>query len=443
MKRSYILKIGYLLSIILTLGAVYFQPMQQDSEKEPLVIKLSSTGPITPVLSDYLERGIELAEETNAQAVILELDTPGGGVELMTKIVQQIRNSSVPVIVYVSPNNAMAGSAGTIITLAGHFSAMAPESTIGAASPVGTQGEDIGETMQSKIKEALRAQVRAIAAGRSPEAIALAEDTIENAKAVTVEEALEIGLVDFKATDIDDLLRQLDGQIVEINGETITLHTMDALVEDLENTFIEQILLLLVNPNLVFILLTIGVQAILIEISNPGGWVAGFIGVVCLSLASYGLGILPVNWFGLFFLLISFVLLFMEIKAPTHGALATAGTISFIAGALVLFNSTRLPGFPKLNIYLVIGTGLVFAAFSVLLLTFALRAQRRPIAFGPESLPGKDGWAASDISKEGMVKIDGELWQAILSPGTTPIKDGDDVEVLSTKGVRLVVKKKE
>jgi membrane-bound serine protease (ClpP class) len=442
MKRSIILIFGYFLSIILSLGAVSFQQMPFSETDTPIVIELQSTGPITPVLLDYLDRGIELAQNSNAEAVILELDTPGGGVELMNKIVQKIRNSPVPVIVYVYPNNAMAGSAGTLITLSGHFAAMAPETTIGAASPVGSQGEDIGETMQSKIKEALRAQVRAIAANRPAEAIALAEDTIENARAVTVEEALEIGLVDFKAKDITDLLNQLDGKQVEINGETVTLHTKDANVEPLENTFIEEILLLLVNPNLVFILLTLGVQGILIEISHPGGWVAGVVGVTCLTLASYGLGILPVNWFGLVFMLISFVLFIMEIKAPTHGALATVGTISFIVGALVLFNSTRLPGFPKLNLLLVIIVAAMFASMSAVIVTLALRAQKRPIAFGPESLPGKIGWATTDIISEGMVKIDGELWQAILAPGEMQIQIGENVEVLSTQGVRLVVRKK-
>jgi membrane-bound serine protease (ClpP class) len=442
MKKSMILKIGYILSLILTLAAIPFQPQRQSSDETPLVIELRSSGPITPVLLEYLDRGIELAEETNAQAVILELDTPGGGIELMNKIVQKIRNSPVPVIVYVYPNNAMAGSAGTLITLAGHYAAMAPETTIGAASPVGSQGEDIGETMQSKVKEALRAQVRAIAANRPPEAIALAEDTIENAKAVTVQEALDIGLVDFQAENMDDLLNQLDGKEVEINGETLILNTKGAQVETMDNTFIEEILLLLINPNLVFILLTLGVQGILIEISHPGGWIAGLLGVVCLLLASYGLGVLPVNWFGLLFFLISFVLFFMEIKAPTHGALATAGTISFVVGALVLFNSSRMPGFPKLDLYVVVIVSAMFAAASATIVMFALRAQKKPVAIGTEALPGKVGWAASDISEEGLVKINGELWQALLADGSTEIKNGDDVEVISVQGVRLIIRKK-
>jgi membrane-bound serine protease (ClpP class) len=442
MKKFSILTIGYILSIILTLGAVSFQPITGQTETTPLAIQLTSSGPITPILSEYLARGIDAAKANGANVIVLELDTPGGGIDLMSKIVQQIRTSEIPIIVYVSPQNAMAGSAGTLITLAGHLSAMAPETTIGAASPVGSQGEDIGATLESKIKEALRAQVRAIASSRSPEAIALAEDTIENATAVTVEEALAIGLVDYKAVDIVDLLKQVDGRTVLVNDKPVTLDTHQARVQVMENTLIEELLLLLVNPNLVFILLALGVQAILIEISSPGGWVAGFVGVICLSLATYGLGILPVNWFGALFLLLAFVLFILDIKAPTHGALTTAGTISFISGALILFNTTRWPGFPQVNVFLVVGMGLAFAAFFLFLLSFALRAQKSPLLFGPESLPGKSGWAETDILKAGMVRIDGELWQAKRAADSAIIQSGDEVLVQTRDGLHLVVGKK-
>ena len=206
---------------------------------------------------------------------------------------------------------------------------------------------------------------------------------------------------------------QIDGQTVLVSDEPSLCIPIRPDIEVVENTLIEELLLLLVNPNLVFILLAMGVQAILIEISTPGGWVAGFMGVVCLSLATYGLGILPVNWFGGLFLILAFVLFILDIKAPTHGALTTAGTISFISGALILFNTTRWPGFPQVNVFLVVGMGLAFAAFFIFLLTFALKAQKGPLLFGPESLPGKSGWAVTEITKAGMVRIDGELWQAI------------------------------
>ena len=272
----------------------------------------------------------------------------------------------------------MAASAGTILTLAGHVAAMAPETTIGAASPVGSQGEDIGQTMESKVKEILKASIRTLTTERPVEAQKLAEETVDTARAVTVDEALEVGLVDIKADDLEDLLEQLDGRKAVTSTGEVVLRTKGASVYEVQNTVIEQILQLLINPNLVFLLLSIGVQAILIEISSPGGWVAGTIGVACLLLAVYGLGILPVNWFGALFLVLAFVLFILDIKAPTHGALTITGAISFISGALILFNSARVPGFPAVSVPLVIGMGIFIAASFLAMLTFALRALKLP-----------------------------------------------------------------
>jgi membrane-bound serine protease (ClpP class) len=226
---------------------------------------------------------------------------------------------------YVAPRGAIAGSAGTVITLAGHASAMAPETAIGAASPVGPSGEDLGETIQAKEKNILKATVRSLAARRSPAAIALAERTIETADAASAQEAIEIGLVDFIADDLNDSVAAA-GRVHRGDAERRALCKPPMPGCRPRSTFIEQLLTTLTNPNIVFLLLTIGVQAILIELSSPGGWIAGFIGVVCLSLAAYGLGILPVNYFGLVFLAIAFVLFVLDIKAPTHGALTAAGS---------------------------------------------------------------------------------------------------------------------
>ena len=367
-----VLALGNLLILILLSSFISVQAAI--GEDDPSVVILTADGPITQILVEYIDRGLELAGEQNADVIIIQLNTPGGSVDIMNSIVQKIRNSEIPVVVYVAPQNAMAGSAGTIVTLAGHLSAMAPETTIGAASPVGTQGEDIGETMESKVKEMLKASVRAIAKNRPPGAIRLAEDTIENAIAVTDEEALEVGLIDIRARDIDDLLTQLDGREVLVSDEAITLHTLNAQKIYVENTFIEDLLQLLINPNLVFILLAIGIQAILIELSNPGGWVAGFLGAVCLLLAIYGMGLLPVNWFGILFIVTAFILFILDVKAPTHGALTAAGAASFITGSLVLFNSVRLPGFPTVSVPLVVGTGLFIAASFFAIVSFAIRA---------------------------------------------------------------------
>ncbi|MBN1146069.1 MAG: nodulation protein NfeD [Anaerolineales bacterium] len=410
-------------------------------DEAPLVLLLVAEGPLTPAMGGYLERGIRLAEQRGAQMIVLQLDTPGGGVDLLNEMVKDMRASPVPIVVYVAPRGAMAASAGTVLTLAGHAAAMAPETTIGAASPVGAQGEDLGETLQAKSKNMLKAQVRSLAEGRGPEAVALAEETIEEATAVSAAEALEAGLIDFIAVDLDDLLRQLDGhRVTTILGER-ALHTAGAQVSPLDPSFIEQLLATLTNPNVVFLLLAVGVQAILIEISSPGGWFAGFLGVVCLALATYGLGVLPVNWFGIIFLILAFVLFILDIKAPTHGALTVAGVTSLIVGALVLFNSPSVPSFQRVSVPLVIGVsifiGLVF--FGILL--FALRAQKTPHWMGQESLVGRTGVVRGGLSPSGIVHLGAEGWTAELIDGEEPVQDGERVEVVAVQGLKLLVRR--
>ncbi len=200
---------------------------------------------------------------------------------------------------------------------------------------------------------------------------------------------------------------------------------------------------MLTDPNIVFLLITIGVQAILIEISSPGGWVAGFIGVVCLALGGYGLGILPVNWLGLIFLVAAFVLFILDIKAPTHGALTVAGVASFIAGALVLFNSPGTPQFQQVSIPLVIGAGIVTGLVFLVIVGFGIRAMRAPIRTGEESLVGKTGTARTMVDEMGgQVQMLSELWSAELDEGAAKIRKGQAVEVVDVKGLRLIVRKK-
>ncbi|HEX6302858.1 MAG TPA: nodulation protein NfeD [Anaerolineales bacterium] len=409
----------------------------------PTALLLSLEGPLTPSMLEYVKRGIDNGERDQVEVIILQLNTPGGSIDLMNTIVQEMRASEVPIVVYVAPRGAIAGSAGTVITLAGHASAMAPETAIGAASPVGGQGEDLGETIEAKQKNILKATVRSLAEGRGQEAIQLAEDTIETADAASSREALDVNLVDFIANDVGDLLDQLDGFTVQTAGGERSLATGGAVVNEFNPTLIEEILGTLTNPNIVFILLTIGVQAILIEISSPGGWVAGFIGAVSLVLATYGLGVLPVNWVGLIFLALAFILFVLDVKAPTHGALTAAGVASLIIGALVLFNSPGTPQFFRVSVPLVVGTSLATAAIFFTIVTFALRAQFAPIRTGQESLVGKHGVVRSEIQPDhpGTVQLGGELWTAELVDGDQPIPQGARVEVVSAQGIRLHVRK--
>jgi membrane-bound serine protease (ClpP class) len=407
----------------------------------PLVLQISADGPLTPAMGEYLQRGIRLAEDRGAEALIFQLDTPGGSVDLMMAMVQQMRASQVPIVVYIAPRGAMAGSAGTVITLAGHVAAMAPETAIGAASPVGSSGEDLGETMEAKEKNILKATVRSLADGRGAAAVDLAEQTIEEAQAVSASEALEVGLIDFIAEDVHDLLRQLDGFTVQMPAGERELETTGAQVETVNQSFIEQLLAALTNPNFVFLLITIGVQAILIEISSPGGWVAGFIGVVCLSLAAYGLGVLPVNWFGIIFLILAFALFILDIKAPTHGALTAAGVGSLIVGALVLFNSPSVPSFQRVSVPLIVGVSIATGAIFFVLVSFGIRAQFLPHRMGQESLAGRIGVARGPLNPRGIVNLGGEHWSAELLPGEQHLDSGARVEVVEAQGLKLLVRK--
>jgi len=430
-RLMWVLVLGWVLSML---------PAPAAAQEGGLILVLSAQGPITPAMAEYLDRGLARGEREVAEAVIFQLDTPGGAIDLMNRMVQSIRASHVPVVVYIAPRGAMAGSAGTVITLAGHVAAMAPETAIGAASPVGSQGEDLGETIETKIVEILKATVRGLAANRGQEAIALAEATIEEAKAATAEEALAVGLIDIIADDLQDLVRQLDGRSVETTLGERRLRTSQASVMEIQQSLIEQALQAITNPNIVFLLLTIGVQAILIEISSPGGWVAGFIGVSCLAVGAYGLGVLPVNWVGLIFIITAFVLFILEIKAPTHGALAAAGVASFITGALVLFNSPGTPDFQRVSVPLVVAAGIVTAAFFLVVLTFAIRAQRRPHAVGAEAIIGRIGKVREALNPMGTVLVGGELWSADSDDDEMELEEGARIEVTGVEGLRLTVR---
>lgn len=441
MQKSSSLSIARLAAI--TVAALWLVlPVQaQNDSANPEILTLEMEGPLTPVMINSLERGLDIAHDDSSDMLIILLNTPGGSISIMNSIVQVMRNSEIPIIVYVTPPGSMAASAGTIITLAGHKAAMAPETTIGAASPVGSQGEDIGETMEAKEKAILRATVRSLAEDRSPEAIALAEETIESAQAVSSTEALEVGLVDYIATDLNDLIRQLDGASVKVLSKEQVLSTQNATVREIPLTPVERALMLLTNPNIVFLLLSIGVQAILIEMSSPGGWVAGTIGVISLALVVYSFGILPVNYFGLVFLILAFALFIIDIKAPTHGALTAAGVGSFIAGALILFNSVRVPGFPTVSVPLVVGTGIFLAVSFSVIISFAIKALKAPPVTGRESMVGRTGIVRETLNPTGIIQCAGEAWSAELAEPGEYLPIGTRVIVTEVEGLRLKVKK--
>ena len=413
-------------------------------ESGPRVLVMTAEGTVAPAMAEYISRGIRSAGQRGAALLVLQINTPGGFLSSMEKITQSILNSKVPGVVYVTPRGAIAASAGTLILLSGHAAAMAPESATGAASPVDASGQDLTQTMQSKEKNFLKAQARTFAQRRGESVVALAEETIDSAKAITADEALQVGFIDFIATDLNDLLRQLDGFKVVVGGEERILHTAGAQVETLPLSLIERILMVLTDPNIVFLLLNVGVIAILIEIASPGGWVAGFTGVVLVALATYGLGILNVNWFGLIFLVTAFVLFIVDIKAPSHGALTIAGTGSLVVGALVLFNSPGTPSFQHVSVPLVFSVSLAAAGvFFAVLMIFILPAQRIRVRTGQSIVIGQVGVARTDLSPRGNVQVGGELWSAKVLEGEENIPAGVRVKVVQVEGIHLRVQKAE
>ncbi|WP_420630701.1 NfeD family protein [Candidatus Leptofilum sp.] len=433
---------SYYLSILafLSLFTMCFWQVNVALAQNSEVAVLEFDGPVFGVMHTYFERGLEDAVESGADFVLIIMDTPGGDVIITSEIVQLFRASEIPIIMYIGPRGAQAASAGAVLTAAAHAAGMAPETVIGAASPINSDGSDIGDTAFRKVVEDMKAMMRGLTERRGSEAVALAEAMIEDARAVSANEALEAGFIDAIADSPEALLAELDGRTVIVNGEEMVLNTAVSTQTSIPLTFIENLLLALTNPVLVSILMAIGVQAIIIEISNPGGWVAGFIGVLFLGIGLFGLGQLPVNWLGMGLIILAFVLLALEVATPTNGALAVTGTITLIAGLLVLFNSGT-PEFVRLSIPAAIAIAIGTAAFFIFILTFAIRAQRRQPITGQQGMVGQIGTARDTFDEagslyRGTIMLKGEIWQATASQ---PIEFGNEVRVNQMEGMKLQV----
>jgi membrane-bound serine protease (ClpP class) len=408
LKRRWLRAFG-LVSLVLGLLA---SPI--GAQTDATVFVMTFDGPVNPVLVSYIERAIDQATVRGASAIVLRLDTPGGQVDLTQDIVKMMRAAPVPIIVYVSPTGAMAGSAGTFITLAGHAAAMTPGSSIGAASPVTGEGQDLGETLQKKVTNILAADIENLAARRGEKAVEWARKAVIEAEAATAEQALALGVIDVVATDVNDLLRQLDGFSVEVLGETRALNLAGAQPVDLSMTNIEEFLNTIINaiaiPGIAILLIVLGVQAIIGEFSQPGGYVAGITGAIALLLGLFALGILNANWVGLAFIALAFLLFIMEVMTGASGALTVGGVVTLIMGSVVLFRGT--------GVAIPWGAIIALAAITVLFFSFvlakALRAQRRRPASGVESLLGQPALARSELNPHGTVLVQGELWDAEL-----------------------------
>ena len=409
------------------------------------ILVLTIDGPVTQAMANYFERGITTAERDGATAVLIVLDTPGGDLTSTLDIVQLFRRAQLPVIVYIGPQGAQAASAGSVITAAAHAAGMAPETVIGAASPINSDGSDINETAYRKAVEDMKATMRSLTERRGEEAVALAEEMIEDARAVSASEALEVGFIDVIASNLDDLLAQLDGLTVLVDGEETVLETADLTQTPLDLSFTEELLILLTNPIILGILITIGVQAIIIELSNPGGYAAGVIGLVCIALALYGFGQLPVNWLGFGLVILAFGLFVGEAFTPTFGALSVSGAAAMLAGLLVLFNSPDTPEYARISIAGAVTISVLTAIFFLFIVYKAIRGQQSQPISGKEGLVGQSGPVRRALTSPrdklpytGQVLVSGQLWRAIADE---PIDKDELVVVTAVTGITLHVEK--
>lgn len=431
-KMKQIGKLFYLSLIALHLLA----SMAQAQGPEVLVIDVE--GPVTPVMHTFIERAIEEADVRNAEALVIRLNTPGGSVDLTKRIIQTIIVADVPVVVYVWPPGGFAASAGTFITLAGHAAAMAPNTSIGAASPVDASGAEVDETLRAKIENILVADIKSLADRRGEEAIEWAQEAITEAKAANAEEALEIGVIDFVAKDLDDLLDQLDGFTVEVNGNEQTLSTGDVRISFLESTALEDLLGIIANPTIALLLISIGGLAIVYEIINPGGYISGIVGAILLLIGLYAVGQLPVNYAGLALILLAFGLFVAELFTPTFGALTLTGIVAFVAGALILFNTSEFAY--EVPLPSIIGIPLALAAIVAFGMRKVVQTMRTQPTTGQEGLVGATGTVKIPLEPQGSVFVWGERWHATSEDGQ-PIPVGTKVKVTAVDGFELKVKK--
>ena len=396
-------------------------------------------GAIGPATASYISRSIEEAGAQNAQCLVIQLNTPGGLLDSTQNIVQSFLGSTVPVVVYVAPTGATATSAGCFITLAASVAAMAPATTIGAAHPVTLGGNPTGgeekpdDTMKRKLENFSVSYIEAIAARRHRN-VDWAKSAVKESASITAEKALELKVIDLIAVDLPDLLKQLNGRVVD--GKT--LKTADAEVSEIKMSASERVLQKLWRPEVMFVLMLIAIYGIIGELTTPGAILPGVVGAIALILALYLAAILPVNVTGLVLIALALMLFIFDVYAPTHGVLTVGGIIAFLIGSLMLFN--RADPLFRLSLNYIIPATLVTAAFFVFVIGKGLRAQRLPVRAGSETMLGKTVTALTPIdSHGGKIFVEGEYWNAVSD---RPIEKGEAVEIATVQGLTLKVKTK-
>jgi membrane-bound serine protease (ClpP class) len=400
---------------------------------------LTVTGTIDAWTDGYIRRGISLAERDGAEALVIVLNTPGGTLGAMQNITTGMLNARVPIVVFVYPKGAGAASAGTFVLLAANIAAMAPGTTVGAAHPVDVSGQDIPADERTKATNFAASMIQGIAEQRGRNAD-WAVKAVTDSVAASAQEALDQGVIDLIANNLDDLMNQMDGTVVETAAGQITLHTRRAGLFNVDMSLPERFFHTLVNPNIALVLLSIGLLAISVELYHPGATLPAIVGVICLVLAFVALGNLPVNWGGAILIVAAVVLFVIDVKVNSF-ALTIGGLVTFVLGGFLLFAPVTLPSpvLPRVSASPVVVLSLagILGAFFVFALGAAVRGRNYPVVSGREALVGAIGVATTDLAPQGQVRVRGEVWTA--SAQDEPIQQGDAVRVVSVEGLRLQV----
>ncbi len=431
-----VLSLASLLSGVLMLLAGSAMVAAQDTPRH--VTLLHVDGAITPVMATYIGRGVERAGDRGDAAVILRMDTPGGLSSSTDEIINDILSSSIPVIVYVAPEGARAASAGVYISYAAHIAAMAPVTNIGSATPIqlGESGDGEETALDRKIVNDAVARIRelAILRGRNAD---WAEQAVREAANIGAQEAVDMNVVNFIATDVDDLLAQADGMTVTVHGgvET-TLQTAGASVTEQDMSFIERVLQVIVDPNIAFIFMSLGILGLIFELANPGSIFPGVVGAIMLVTGLYALGTLNANWTGFILIAFAFLLFVVEVFVVSSGLLTAGGVIAFLFGSLLLSN-TRNDDVLQISRVLIYTVTALLGLFFFLIVWAAAKSRNRPVATGEGALIGKIAEARTDLNPTGMVYVEGELWKAVLERGQ--LEKGSRVRVTGVEDMKLYV----
>jgi membrane-bound serine protease (ClpP class) len=401
------------------------------------VISIKIDGSINPASADFIHNSIEKAAREKAECIIIHLNTPGGLLKSTRVIVSDILESSLPVVVYISPGGAQAGSAGVFITLAAHIAAMAPGTNIGAAHPVTLQ-QQMDSTMSEKVTNDAAAFIRSIAEKRHHN-IEWAENAVRKSFSYSETEALEDSAIDIIAKNEMELLAKIDGKVVELSSGTKTLHTKNAIVKEQKMSVWERILDIISDPNIAYILFLLGMYGLIFELYNPGSILPGIVGVIALILALYSMHTLPINYAGLALIIFAVILFLLEIKIVSHGLLAIGGVISLLLGSMMLIKSNSSLEMVKISRGVIIGATVASALFFLFVVGFGIRAQRRKVVTGIEGLVGEIGEVIETLSPVGIVKVQGEIWKAESLAGT--IDKGEKVRIKEMKNLKLFVEK--